>query len=349
MANIRDVAELAGVSPSTVSMVLNNHAQERKISPATQRIVLDAASALHYVPKRPPRHIYLADNSITLCIYVEMDHSANFLLRMINGLRTQMAEMEMELNTLISPFVKNRLSEKLVLQNNHTMQAAIIAAPYVRDIEYLENNRIGIPFVLYNRSSKTCNTVEIDNFAVGQQAADHLMERRVKTAGIISAMPGYAAIRTRSRGFEETCALKGIEILPKFRLSTDNSERGGYETGERIAAMSDRPRALFCDSDAIAMGLVSALVRQGVRVPQEIGVVCVGMGDPKSISYMNPSLTTVDIPHEEMSAKSVQLLMKIIQREIVETSHIMCESRLLIRETSPTLEVSSFSGSKPAL
>ncbi|SHH97059.1 transcriptional regulator, LacI family [Sporobacter termitidis DSM 10068] len=342
MANIRDVATLAKVSPATVSIVLNHRAQERGIPPVTQKAVMDAAAALHYSLRKAPRHLRLADNAITLCIYVEMDYSSNFLLRMLNGIRSQMTENEIELNTLISPFIKNRLSDKLPLQNNHTMHAAIIAAPYAKDVEYLENNRIGIPFVLYNRPSQTCNTVEIDNYGVGRQAAEHLAERGVKTVGIVSAIPSYPVIRTRNEGFTETCALNGIDFLPKFRITADNSESGGFEAGERLAAMSGRPRALFCDSDAIARGLVFSLTRHGIRIPEDMGVVCVGMGDPKSLSYMTPSLTTVDIPHEEMSAQSVQMLLGIIQNKVSGVSHVMSESRLLVRESSPAPEAAAF-------
>ncbi len=335
MVNIRDVAKAAGVSASTVSLVLNHRAQEYKISPETQQRVLDAAAALHYTPRSRPHPVRLGDNSVTLCIYTEMDYSSNFILRMVNGIRTQMAEQELELNTLISPFIKNRLEEKLTLQNNRTLQAAIIAAPYVRDTAYLEHHKLSIPFVLYNRASDRCNTVEVDNYAVGQKAAAHLADCGIRTAGVVSASPGYAAMRQRTGGFEETCALRGIPIPPDFRLKADNSQAGGYAAGECLAAMADRPRALFCDSDAIAQGLVCALIRHGVRVPQDVGVVAVGMGDPRSASFSIPSITTVDIPHEEMCARSVELLLAILRREVSGIRHITCESRLIIRETSP--------------
>ena len=207
MPTIRDVAALSGVSVSTVSIVLNGQAEDRKISLETQNKIRDAIKSLGYRPNMSAKKLRSAvDKEYTIGIYWASDFRTNFLSRLLTGMQPEIMSYPFPIHIVICPYKNDYLYREKGLRSANTFDAAIIANTSVADMEYLNAQPPQIPFVLYNRTSEKYNSVTIDNYDAGRKAAQLLLDKGVKNIGAVLFRNTYLAMSIRSRGFIETCA-----------------------------------------------------------------------------------------------------------------------------------------------
>jgi len=335
MSTIRDVATLSGVSVSTVSIVLNGQAKDRKISQETQNKINDAIKALGYRPNMSAKKLRsAADKEYTIGIYWASDFRTNFLSRLLTGMQPEIMTYPFPINIVICPYKNDCLYREKGLRSSNTFDAAIIANTSVADMEYLNSHPPQIPFVLYNRTSEQYNSVTIDNYDAGRKAALLLLDKGVKNMGAVLFRDTYLAMSIRSRGFIETCTNNNAKISPENIITTENSILGGVLAAEKYLNLKARPRALYCDSDSIAQGILHVLNKNQINVPDDLFLVAIGMGSPEANQYSTPPLTVVEIPIEKISAECIKLIVGVLEHQIDTPHHVYCDSELIPRESS---------------
>ena len=334
MTTIKHVASLAGVSVSTVSIILNGKANDRKISPETQHKVLEAVKALNYRPNVSAKKLRSSTNKeYSIAVYWASDYRTHFLARLITGIQAEVLKYEYPINIVICPFKNDFLHlEKGLL--NGAFNAAIIANTSLADMEYLNATPPKIPFVLYNRVSEQYNTVTIDNFEAGRKAAMLFIENGCTDIGMILSKTPYLAMSDRSHGFIETCRANNAAIRDEHIIvAADNSIHGGALAAEQFLQLKHRPQALFCDSDALAQGMLYVLHKHRVRIPEDLSIIAMGMGNPEANKYSIPSLTVVEVPIEKIAAECVRLIIDVLEHNAEPPIHIHYDSALIIRES----------------
>ncbi|MDW8802352.1 LacI family DNA-binding transcriptional regulator [Clostridium sp. A1-XYC3] len=335
MATIKDVANLAGVSAGTVSIILNGKASERKISIETQEKVMAAVKELDYRPNISARKLRSQDvsNNPTIALYWASDVRVNLMARFLRGLQNATSQLGRNFDIVICPYKNDFLHLENGLKHRNIYNAAIIANTSVSDMEYLESITPEIPVVLFNRFSDKYCAVHVDNYKMGVESALLFSKMGHKDAAIMLAKSAYLAMDIRNRGFVETCKNNGIEILPENIIISDNTIEGGVEAAKKFINLDNPPKALFCNSDTIALGALHVFNKEGIKVPEDVEIIAVGMSSVENTEFSNPPLTVVNIPMEEMATSCIKIISGLIDHNVENSTSILFDTPLIIRDS----------------
>lgn len=314
MATIRDVAQLAGVSTSTVSIVLNRKNLERKIPNETCHRVWEAARKLDYRPSVSARKLRVSgeQNELVIVIYWANDFRASMMVRFLKGLEQAIAELPEKPELLIRPYQNGKLCEDTALLTGHRFHAAIIANASKADLEFLETARLAVPVVLYNRRSEHFSHVTVDDEKMGQTAGQLFKSTGQKSVGIFTSEQGFPGMGIRERALIRFCQQSGIEIWPENIITTEHSIAGGADAAGLLLKAVHRPSAIFCASDLLALGALNTFARAGIRVPADLSVLAIGNGESEYSEFSIPPLTVVHLPMEEMARRCLKILLDIL-------------------------------------
>ncbi|MCK4518730.1 MAG: substrate-binding domain-containing protein [Candidatus Omnitrophica bacterium] len=191
-----------------------------------------------------------------------------------------------------------------------------------------------IPCVFINKylGSQQVNAAGIDNHDGVTKVISHLVDLRHKRIGIING--GLMSVD----GFERFEAYK--KVLEQFGLKYnekivgygDFNEEGGYEEMKRILYGSFKPTAMFCANDIMAIGAMRAIKEKGLRVPDDIAVV--GFDDIEAAAVVEPPLTTIRPPLEDIGAKAIEQLIGDIRNNKKTVEEVSLKTKLIVRESS---------------
>ena len=316
MATIKDVAKLAGVSVSTVSIVINGKEGERKFSDETCALVHQSISELGYNPNVSARKLRsLRHNKPVVALYWPLDSRSNSLGWVLKCIEKEFETLYFDCDLMVCGYKVGKLREDVKLCDNTSFSAVIIGGVSEEDLQYLESVAFHIPVILFSRYSGKMCCVCGDNQLLGEKAAELVYSYGYRSAAVISTSSEYKSSSARVKSFFEACKAYGIAIGEPCRAKND-SIPDGYLAGLQIAAEPDRPEVIFCQTDSIALGLIHALIESGLRVPQDIGVVATAFLDPEYVRYSNPPITTVSVPVSEIAAGCARMLINILNHNI---------------------------------
>lgn len=309
MATIKEVAARAGVSLSTVSIVANGRAADRKISLATQERVLDAMRTLGYRPNTAARRLRGAAARTNVALFWADDFREAMLARFLRGLHEGIAADGLDVDITVVSYRTGKLSSTGLLQAAPGFDAAIVANANADDLAYLHAGRPVVPAVLYNRQADGYPSVSVDDAAVGVAAGRMVLEHRgcsgVQRAACLSAPRAFTGAAEREEAFAAVLCDAGVAV-ERVDVAA-NDARHGYEAVCALGA--PLPDCLFAPNDLVAAGALHALHERGVAVPDEVGVVSVGSMLPEYAAHMWPPLSCVEIPMERMAQACLQMLM----------------------------------------
>ena len=325
-----DVAKLAGVSQPTVSLVLSNNAKAR-VSPETRGRVMRAAEELGYHPNVIARALVL-QRSYALGIIVP-DLRNPFFAEIVSGAERVAAEAGYAV-LLCEARERSRdrhINALLERQIDGIMIDALGAASLTEKL--LERTNV----VLIDEPPGRWPGVASDAFGAGRQAAEHLLALGHERFSFLGPATDIHAIRMRERGFIQTIAASGFKMTSD-RLRRVPGTAAGGQTGMRaLLALEQRPTAVFCSNDLVAIGALKTCSAARARVPSDISIV--GCDDIELASLTHPELTTVAIPATELGARAARLLLHALRTEEtegrVETPvQRTVPSRLVVRGTT---------------
>ncbi|MDM5336406.1 LacI family DNA-binding transcriptional regulator [Fictibacillus enclensis] len=313
MASIKEIAKLAAVSAGTASFVLNGKGDQMRISKSTQERVLAAAKELGYLPNISAKRLRSKGDKVipVIAILWTIDTRTALISRFLQGVHERFRNSEQEFEVLIEPYESSKLHQLQSLITGTRFNGAIIANASDEDLAYLENHKISVPVVLYQRKSKTYSTVSVDSYEAGSKVADLFQSRGHKRVGMIVPQISSQAVQLRQEGFVHTCASLGLELLQQCKVTGSFSEEGGYESAKQLLGRKELPSAIFVLSDQMATGALTALHEAGVRVPEDIEIV--GHDNNENTKFTIPSLTTVHLPVEEMADACISTIIELIE------------------------------------
>lgn len=312
MATIKDVAQAAGVSATTVSIILNGKADERKISAETRERVHQAIQDLHYQPSFSARALRGTDaNVYTVGLYWVLDYRSAFLGRFLTGLQSSMLQSSIRINFVICPYKPGELHKEKALWQTTSYNAVIIANLSEQDSEYIHNHPIPMPVILNNRISDMYHCVYIDSAETGRCTAKYLLDCGVRKPAIVSMNSTNYAMNNATAGFMEVCIQHDIQIPDSYHCSIPYSMENGSYAGEYFLSLPELPDGIFCDSDAAAYGLLHTFALQNISVPEKVKVIATGISNPNYCRFFNPSLTTVDVPLEELGSCCFEIVERL--------------------------------------
>ncbi len=144
--------------------------------------------------------------------------------------------------------------------------------------------------------------------------------------------PPWIATEERLRGYRGALAAAGVMPDPELVVESDFHAEGGVEAALSLLDLADPPAAVFAFNDMLAIGVMQAARRRGVRIPEELSVV--GFDDTFEASIVTPTLTTVRQPLAEMGRMAVNLLVRQLQNQRIEALHVQLQTTLVVREST---------------
>ena len=330
----RDVADLAGVSRTTVSLVLNN-VKGVQISDETRERVLDAAQQLGYVPNAAAQALAGKRAQIIGLILTRNPHhisSDAFLNQILDGLITAAHKHSIR---LLIDIVEEKHQKKAYLElvRAKRIDGLILSGPRFDDEALFSLQQDRFPTVLMGQLPGTdFYSVDIDNLSAAKQAVAHLVKLgHTRIACITNAAPTYTAAADRLNGYRQVLEESGLPIDDSLIRYGDFDPESGYEQMRDLLTTSDKPSAVFVTSDVVAIGAKAAVFEEGLAIPGDIALV--GFDDVPLARYLNPPLTTVRLPASELATRASQMLIQLIKGETPAEKQVLLDSQLIVRQS----------------
>jgi len=312
-AGIRDVAAAAGVSPTTVSHVLND-AEGARVAEATRSRVRRAAERLGYTPSRTARNLRL-QRTHTVGVISDRIVTTPYAGDMILGAHEAALRhgcILLLVHTDGDPEVEKREIDELA---QHQVDGVLYASMRHRRVRHVPRALEAIPTVLVNVRSddETVAAVVPDEVGGARAAVGELLEHGHTRVGFVNNAGDIPATHGRFEGYRAALAEAGVPYDPLLVTAEYPAEAaGGYRAAKRLLLARRRPTALFCFHDRMAMGAYRAAAELGLRVPHDLSVV--GFDNQRFIAdELHPGLTTVALPHYEMGGWGAETLLARIE------------------------------------
>ncbi len=301
-----EVARLAGVSQAAVSRVFTPGAS---VSAEMRAKVLTAAKKLGYRPNVIARS--LTQRTTNMIGLVMFRFTNPFYARLLKEFSHKLQEMNywtLLLNVEGDQEIEAALPMALQYQVDGIIITSATLSSYLAD----ECARTGTPVVLFNRTSveSRVNAVCCDNYGAGRMAADALIEAGHQRFAYLAGEENSSTNRDREKGFVERLCERGVSLA--YREPGDFSYERAYPIAQRLLNRPDRPDAIFCASDLMAMAVIDvARCELGIRIPDDLSVI--GFDDIEMASWPQYSLTTMHQPLERLVEATIEVLMSAIK------------------------------------
>ncbi|TDB76933.1 LacI family DNA-binding transcriptional regulator [Micromonospora sp. KC723] len=332
-ASIKEVARHAGVSLGTVSNVLN---RPNRVAPATRQRVLDAIAELGYVRNDSARQLR-AGHSRTIAIVV-LDVANPFFTDVVRGAEQVVEEAGAMLVVCNSGEDRARERRHLELLEEQRVRGVLIT-PVGHggqpDLERLHNR--GIPVVLVDRESgrANCCSVAVDDVLGGRLAMEHLLEQGHRRVAYLGGPFSIPQVADRHAGAAAALAAHGdtgeLRVAPTDTLTVSAGRRAAAELV--TLPVRQRPTAVFCANDLIALGVLQELTTRGLRVPDDVAIV--GYDDIEFAGAAAVPLSSVRQPREQLGRTAAQLLLEEAETGATHRHrHVVFQPELVVRHSS---------------
>ncbi len=336
MSTIKDIAREAGVSIAAVSIVLNGKGRERKISQETQTRIQQIAEQLNYVPNQSAKKLRSSHkNSYAIAFYWATDFRINYLARITLGIQKEIMQQQKVIHLTVVPYEVDHLSKQMETTRNEFFNGIIIANMSDKDMEYLNTCDIPSPVVLFNRESPKYSSVTMDNYQIGCNVAKHFLHKGIYDAGVLTHDTTFPIMRMWMNGFLDTFARAGYPIAPDRILLCPTSSSSAIDVTRELALSGRMPRAMFCESDVLAHGMLYACHELGIAIPDELEVFTIGINMAEFNDYAIPSLSRIDIPMGEIGEQALHLLVDLIEKKTANPTVLYVDGIEIIGQSSP--------------
>ncbi|MEV5983515.1 LacI family DNA-binding transcriptional regulator [Streptomyces sp. NPDC052051] len=308
---LEEVAVLAGVGRGTVSRVING---SPRVSDATRAAVEAAVAELGYVPNTAARA--LAANRTDAIALVVPEPETRFFAEpyfseMLRGVGAELAETEMQLLLIFAggDRERRRLAQYLAA---HRVDGVLLVSVHAADPLPDLLAQLDIPTVISGPRSEreTLPSVDSDNHGGGRSAVEHLIARGRRCIATITGPFDVYGAQRRIDGYRAALRDAGREVDEALIVPGDFTEEGGRRAMDRLLDLRPEVDAVFAESDVMAAGARQALRAAGRRIPDDVALV--GYDDSVIARHMDPPLTSVRQPIEEMGRAMIDLLLEEI-------------------------------------
>jgi LacI family transcriptional regulator len=332
---IKDVAKKVGVTATTVSMVINNNPS---ISTRTRDKVFKAIEELNYYPNLAARSLVRRKTN-TIAILAEFFYPL-FYQQLLDGIEHRVIGTDynfVHFATLSRDDLRNKILREIFYGK---VADAVIAFNRVPPQELLEDYREDrFPFIVIERDIAGVHSVVCDNFKGGYMAAEYLIKQGRKNiycvcACKVDAIGGSNVQSRRVEGFKQALADYGVQ---SSRGNIMEASHFYFEEGKecyktKIKNIKNIDALFSAAGDPVAIGIVHAAQKAGVRIPDDIAVI--GYDDLEVASFIHPSLTTIKQPGKQMGIKAVEIALNCLGDNASDNIFkVVFDPELIVRES----------------
>ena len=306
---IKDVARAAGVSVGTVSNVIN---RPEAVASGTRERVLSAIDRLGYVRSESARQLRAGHSRIMGLLVLDMGNP--FFVDVARGAERAARAAGLGVMVCTSAQSPTEEAEYLSLFAEQRVRGVLLTPADATGRNIAAFRRHNIPFVLLDRVAEGTSecSVSVDDVTGGALAVRHLVTAGHRSIAYVSGPSTLQQVKDRRTGALQALAEAGLPAdslreLPSKRLDV----AAGRDAGARLLGLTERPTAVFCANDLLALGVLQEMYAAGIRVPEDIAIV--GYDDIEFAAAAAVPLTSVRQPAVAMGAMAAELLLEEIE------------------------------------
>jgi LacI family transcriptional regulator len=330
---IYDIAKVLGLSPATVSRGLKDHPA---INIKTRKRIMDMAKEMGYRSNSFASNLRMQKTNTIGIIVHEL--KSQFISSVLAGIEKITTEAGYDL--IIGHSSETYRKEAANVHNLfHKRVDGLIAsiAFDTKDLEHFDPFvQKGIPIVFFDRVEENSygTRVIIDNVRAGYEATAHLAAQGCRRIAHITANLARNVYGGRLKGYQQALSDFGLPYDPQLLIVNDLSEAAAIRTARQIVDMDTRPDGVFATNDFFAAVFQQTLKESGVNVPEDIAIV--GFNNDAISRVIQPKLTTINYPGEEMGEQAARSLLEQLSgaHSARTTDTIIIRSELIIRDSS---------------
>lgn len=311
---LRTIAERASVHPSTVSRALNP-VQAARVNAQTADKIRRLASELNYEP-HPWARSLRTNRTMTLGLVLPrlVDGTLAVIFEGSEEVAGRHGYQAITVSTRDDPDGEQRVISHLI---DRRADGLILATASTDDPAIDRLAARGVPFVLLNRASADHPVVRGDDHSGGYQATRHLIDRGHRRIGLISGPPQFSTAALRHAGYVTAHADAGLPLAAELVQIASFELESGIAAARALLSLRDRPTAILAANDYVALAAMSVAREAGMRIPEHLAIV--GYNDVPLASMLPIPLSSVSVPLLEMGRLAVELLLRRLAGDIVES------------------------------
>jgi DNA-binding LacI/PurR family transcriptional regulator len=335
MSSIKDIAQRAGVSVSTVSRALNNYAD---VSPKTREKIIEICKELNYYPNAVARSL-VQKKTYTIGIFfgnmVNSGFDHPFFLDVISAVRELVGNAGYDL--LIFTNKNKERATYMTMCKERSVDGVVLlltgeGKKRTEALVELQDSEIPCIAIDIPLQGKRCTYVESDNYSGAYRATQYLLQLGHKKIAFIGGDTISKTSYDRMRGYQDALMHHKIGVDPSYiQLGYFSREKAQEAAGDMLRKDSGIT-AFFAVSDDMAFGIMDAARQMGLRIPEDVSVV--GFDDSKAAQYADPPLTTVRQDKFGLGYEAAKLLLQIIENESWVPAPVVLPCELIVREST---------------
>ncbi|CAM4085030.1 LacI family transcriptional regulator [Paenibacillus alkaliterrae] len=328
-ATIYDVAREAGVSIATVSKVIN---AKGKISQERREEIFAIMERLHYQPSVIASAL-TGKHTFTLGLLIP-DIANPFFGEVARAVEDRGHQLGYSVIICSTDNKDERIEQYISVLKQKRVDGIIIGTG-MENTDILRDLGESMPVVIIGRevSAVSVHTVVADDWQGGRSAAEHLLLLGHRRMAVLSESLTVSSSRERLHGFKQRLGEEGVMMSERHVRPCKQRMEDGKREAAALLQGSDRPTAIFCCNDLLAVGALQAAKEAGIRVPSELSVV--SFDNTILASVTDPPLTSIAQPMEQLGASAVDLLLEQFAQEAPTVKHrIALRTELIVREST---------------
>jgi len=324
---MREVAKRAGVSPATVSRVLN---KTQYISTETEQRVLEVVRQLNYYKNVHARRLATGQSDLFGLVISEIANP--YFPEIIRGFQASAWDRGLDVLLCNTEYDQSRTKSVIrKLIESDVRGVAIMTASVDKSVTSdLIAAGVGVVFCNLGRAEKLVSNISIDYQRGIAQAIEHVVALGHRRAAVIAGPEdNHTAIIIKQALIN---GLKARKLNPFPVLESNYRVDAGASSVRAILSQPEIPTVVFCGSDLIAMGAMSALEEAGVRIPEDVSVI--GIDDISFAFLARPPLTTIRVPRERLGTIAFEALDKMLKLKRRKGADYYVETELVVRRST---------------
>lgn len=307
--NLKELAKIAGVSPSTISLVLNN---KKGVGNETRKRVLEVLEQYNYtLPKK--RSVF--SKNILFLKYIKhgmiVEENAGFISSIMDSIENDCRNEGYNLSIVIS---ENCLEKTLQSIDLSAYQGLILLGTELDHCSYSLLNAIPIPYVVVDNvmPNFNCNSIAINNEEIVYHALAYLASQGHKDVAYFHSSISIQNFDERAFAFRKYTEELKLNFNPEHEFLCVPTLLGAYESMKQYLNKGVKlPSAVFADNDTIAIGAMKALKEFNIKIPNDVSII--GFDDIPFSAISSPALTTMNVPKKMMGSVALRQLHMAIE------------------------------------
>ncbi len=358
--SIRQIAENVKVSASTVSLIMSGRADEMRISKETQKKVLDEARKLNYQPNVYARRLRkkgIENERKVIAVFCPDFFGEEVMGRFILAVNRCILEKNLLVEIVIKPFLYGNIGSVEEAFQSNLFNGIIILGASEPDAEYVARLHVKTPIIYFNYADSSYSSVCLDEVKLAEITSELFASGGHRKIAILEPNNLYSKMTRKRIGYlQQYCADRGIEVITYIgnektggapqtaqQESSADAGREGQDhknetqsdffqrVTEEMLNLENRPTGVFLMRSTRYWPFYLALQKYDIEVPKDMEVV--GVTDFGYAKHLQPALTVIDLPVEQMVESALQMMLTQLQGGIFDRMVVWSTPRLIVRET----------------